>query len=212
LDVSPKKWRIAYSPTMGYANVDTVVAQITAKAAQVFAEMGAQVDIVDHVMDDPGPLMTRLRRGFTSYAFRHLGKDDFAIMDPVIRDEIHASQGADLYGHFDAELERAALLRRMIAFHSKYDFLLTPTLCIPPFSADVDWPLSETRQSWTSMCFPFNLTRQPAASVPCGFTQDRLPVGLQIVGRPEADLSVLQAAFTFEKAQPWVQHRPDLVS
>jgi aspartyl-tRNA(Asn)/glutamyl-tRNA(Gln) amidotransferase subunit A len=62
------------------------------------------------------------------------------------------------------------------------------------------------------MCFPFNLTRQPAASVPCGFTQDRLPVGLQIVGRPEADLSVLQAAFTFEKAQPWVQHRPDLVS
>jgi len=210
LDAEPKQWHIAYSPNMGFAKVDPEVAEISAKAAQIFADLGAQVDIVGHVMDDPSSLMTRLCRGFTSYAFRHLGDDDFAIMDPAIVEEIRASKVANLCGHFDAEMERAALLRQMIAFHTKYDFLLTPTLCIPPFSVGIERPLSETRQSWTSMCFPFNLTRQPAASVPCGFTKDGLPVGLQIVGPPQADLAVLQASYAFEQAQPWVQYRPDL--
>lgn len=210
LKADPKLWRIAYSPTMGYAKVNPEVASICAKAAEAFAGMGAQVDTVDHVMDDPMPLMTRLRRGFTSYAFRNLSDDDLAIMDPDVAQEIKASQSADLYGQFDADLERAALLRQMIAFHGTYDFLLTPTLCIPPFLADVDLPLTDESEAWTGMCVPFNLTRQPAASVPCGFTKNGLPVGLQIVGPPQADLAVLQASYAFEQARPWAQNRPEL--
>jgi len=210
LDADPTLWRIAYSPTLGFARVDPEIAKITAEAAQAFAEMGAQVEEVTHIMDDQAPLMTRLRKGFTAYAFRHLTDDKFAIMDPAVVEEIRQSRGADLNMHFDAELARSDLLRQMIAFHATYDFLLTPTLCIPPFSANLDRPESETRYSWTGMCIPFNLTRQPAASVPCGFTSAGLPVGLQIVGPPRADLAVLQAARAFEMVHPWKQRRPEL--
>lgn len=210
LDADPTGWRIAYSATLGFAQVDPEVAQIAAGAVRAFIETGAKVDQVAHVMDDPALLMGKLLRGFTAYAFRHLSEDRFAEMDPAVAANIRESRDADLTTHFDAELERAALLRQMIAFHKDYDFLLTPTLCIPPFSADIDRPETETRRSWTGMCVPFNLTRQPAASVPCGFTKAGMPVGLQIVGPPGADLAVLQAARAFETARPWAQHQPDL--
>ena len=210
LEAAPARWRIAWSPTLGFANVDPEVAAIAAEAARAFADLGARVETVETVMDDPGPLMEKLRRGFTAFAFRHLGPDQLALMDPVVREEVEASRGADLMAHFEAEMARAALGRRMIEFHGRHDFLLTPTLAVPPFAADADHPEGHSRYSWTAFCFPFNLTRQPAASVPCGFTRQGLPVGLQIVGLPFADLAVLQAARAFETARPWWHRRPTL--
>ncbi len=61
---------------------------------------------------------------------------------------------------------------------------------------------------WLTFTFPFNLTGNPAASIPCGFTTDGLPVGLQIVGRRFDDVSVLQASAAFEQAAPWADNRP----
>lgn len=209
LDADPARWRIAYSPTLGFARVDPEIALIAADAVRAFSEMGAQVEELPFVMDDQASLMTRLRRGFAAHAFRHISDDQFAIMDPAVVEEIRQSRSADLNTHLDAEMERAGLLRRMIAFHGTYDFLLTPTLTVPPFSADLDRPEGETRYSWTGLCIPFNLTGQPAASVPCGTTSAGLPVGLQIVGPPRADLAVLQAARAFEVARPWAQCPPD---
>jgi aspartyl-tRNA(Asn)/glutamyl-tRNA(Gln) amidotransferase subunit A len=93
----------------------------------------------------------------------------------------------------------------MSAFHERWELLLTPTLPLPAFaagrevpegSADRRWP------SWTPLTYPFNLTQQPAASVPCGFTPDGLPVGLQIVGARHADALVLRAARAYESAHP----------
>lgn len=211
LDADPKCWKIAFSPTLGYARVDAEVAEIVARAVRAFADMGAHVELVEQVIDSPEALMERLLRGFSDYAFRNFTDRDFAVMDPTVAAEIRARRGAGLHDHFDAEMERAALLRRMAAFHADYDFLLTPTLCIPPFAAGIDRPDGETRYSWTGMCIPFNLTRQPAASVPCGFTAAGLPVGMQIVGAPGADLAVLQAARAFEIARPWGECRPTLV-
>lgn len=209
LDAGISGWRIGFSPDLGYARVDDEVAGIVSEAAEAFREAGAQVDHVEQVFDDPQSLMTRLRHGFTAYAFRHAGEEQFAEMDPEVVEEIRESADATLEKHFDAEMERATLLRRMSDFHREYDLLLTPTLTIPPFSAEVSRPEGETRYSWTSLCIPFNLTRQPAASVPCGFTRSGLPVGLQIVGAPRADLAVLQAARAFEQLRPWSGRRPD---
>jgi aspartyl-tRNA(Asn)/glutamyl-tRNA(Gln) amidotransferase subunit A len=209
LDADPKTWRIAFSPTMGYAQVDDEVATLVEEATRDFARMGARVETVDRVMDNPEPLMTKLRRGFTAYAFRNMGEDQFALMDPDLVADIRESRGASLNAHLDAEMERVALLKRMISFHEDYDFLVTPTLTVPPFSVDLERPEGETRYSWTGLCIPFNLTRQPAASVPCGFTREGLPVGLQIVGPPRADLEVLQAARALERARPWADATPD---
>jgi aspartyl-tRNA(Asn)/glutamyl-tRNA(Gln) amidotransferase subunit A len=99
--------------------------------------------------------------------------------------------------------------------YERFDLLLCPTLPVPPFAVgqdDAD-PLEGERLGplqWTRFTYPFNLTGQPAASVPAGWTKSGLPVGLQIVGDRYADLLVLQAARAWEEVEPWKEKRPRL--
>ena len=93
----------------------------------------------------------------------------------------------------------------MGAFHEQYDLLLTPTLPITAFLAGEEVPIgwhSPRWTSWTPFTYPFNMTQQPAASVPCGFTAGGLPIGLQIVGPRHGDALVLRAAHAYEAAHP----------
>jgi aspartyl-tRNA(Asn)/glutamyl-tRNA(Gln) amidotransferase subunit A len=99
------------------------------------------------------------------------------------------------------------------AFFEKYDLLLTPTIACAPFKVGLDTPGAIAGRAvsfygWIPFTPAFNLTGQPAASVPCGFTKDGLPIGLQIVGRRFADPLVLRASAAFERARPWRQQRP----
>ena len=83
-----------------------------------------------------------------------------------------------------------------------YDFLVTPMIAVPPFDTPLVTPYDPNGtmwMEWTPFTYPFNLTQQPAASVPCGFTESGLPIGLQIVGRHGDDARVLQAAHALEK-------------
>ncbi|UYV36820.1 amidase [Rhodobacteraceae bacterium D3-12] len=211
LQADPAEWRVAYSPDMGFADMDPEVAALVKTAAQAFVDMGAKVEQVERVIDDPSPLMGRLLDGYFDFAFRDFGEDKFAIMDPEVVEQIRESRGANLHDHLQAEMERTALMRQMAEFHERFDFLLTPTLTIPPFSAEVPFPEGQSLHSWTKLCVAFNLTRQPAASVPCGFTRAGLPVGLQIVGRFGDDLGVLRASRAFELARPWADRRPQII-
>lgn len=199
----PSQWRIAFSPTLGYVDVAPEVLEIVDHAVEIFRTLGAQVDVVEHVFDDPWPILARYKRGLTAYAFRAMPPSRFAEMDPALVAEIEESQGASLDEHLSAQLERAGLARRMADFHQAYDLLLTPTLATPPFAIGRNAPEGYEGRAWYGFTFPFNLTRQPAASVPCGLTQAGLPVGLQIVGPARDDLKVLQAARAFERANPW---------
>jgi aspartyl-tRNA(Asn)/glutamyl-tRNA(Gln) amidotransferase subunit A len=114
--------------------------------------------------------------------------------------------------------KRQALYSRAHAFFNDFDLLLTPTMAIPPFKHPetmADYPhevngkeVSST--GWHPFTFPFNLTGQPAATVPCGFCDDGLPIGLQIVAPKYEDLLVMQASAQFEAAKPWSQLRPTL--
>ena len=118
--------------------------------------------------------------------------------------------------HFAAEFVRATLARAAFwqevrKFFLRYDLLLTPTLASLPFTAGEEKPADAptgSRLAWVAFTYPFNLTGQPAATVPCGFTPAGLPVGLQIVGKRLADATVLRAAATFEAAAPWAGRRP----
>jgi aspartyl-tRNA(Asn)/glutamyl-tRNA(Gln) amidotransferase subunit A len=212
-DAEPAAWRIAWAPTLGRIEVDPEVAAITAEAASAFGEIGARLETVDQIMDDPLPTTRKLRQGLNVFAFRHLGPREFALMDPALVEMIEESRRqAGLESYLEAEMERAALGRRMIAFHQDYDLLLTPTLAVAAFATGRRAPEGHTPETWTGLVSPFNLTRQPAATVPCGFTRAGMPVGLQIVGPPHRELLVLQAARAFEKARPWADRRPDLES
>ena len=107
-----------------------------------------------------------------------------------------------LVDSLDAVARRAALGEAMRAFHRGHDLLLTPTLPLPAFAAGSETPAGEGQgrwPDWTPFSYPFNLTQQPACSVPCGFTGDGLPVGLQIVANNFREDLVLRAAYAFEK-------------
>ena len=101
----------------------------------------------------------------------------------------------------------------MARFHCEFDILLTPTLPLAAFEAGRLAPPG-TQQTewaeWTPFSFPFNLTQQPAASIPCGFTNSGLPIGLQIVGAPFAESTVLALAHAYEQATDWHRRSPSL--
>jgi aspartyl-tRNA(Asn)/glutamyl-tRNA(Gln) amidotransferase subunit A len=115
----------------------------------------------------------------------------------------------------NAQQQRNTYYTGMREFMKSYDLLLTPTLPATAFTAGLDapddWPRSTLAPlDWTPFTYPFNLTGQPAATVPCRFDREGLPIGLQIVGRWRDDTTVLRAAAAFEQAMPWSAAKPPL--
>jgi aspartyl-tRNA(Asn)/glutamyl-tRNA(Gln) amidotransferase subunit A len=99
------------------------------------------------------------------------------------------------------------------AFLERFDLLLTPTVAVAPFPAGTPTPRDICDQhvsalGWMPFTYPFNLTGQPAASLPAGLTDDGRPVGLQVIGRRRADRAVLAASAAYEAACPWAHRRP----
>ncbi|WP_075740276.1 MULTISPECIES: amidase [Actinoalloteichus] len=203
--------RIAFSPDLGYVEVDQEVAEQVAAAVEVFAELGAVVEQVDPGFTDPVTEFHTLWFAGAAKSLEALSDRQRARLDPGLR-EI-AEQGAE-YSALDyltANACRAALGALMGRFHQRYDLLLTPTMPIPAFEAGRESPAGSSGPrwtSWTQFTYPFNMTQQPAATVPCGFTRDGLPIGLQVVGPRHADAAVLAACHAFETARPWQGRRP----
>ena len=115
-----------------------------------------------------------------------------------------------------AEVKRTALFHRVREFMQNYDFLALPVSQVPPFPieqefvSEINGVKMETYLDWMRSCYFISVTGQPAISVPCGFTEDGLPVGLQLVGKPQDDLGVLQLAYAFEKASGIYQQIPEV--
>ena len=210
LDAGIEGLRIAYSPDLGYAEVDGEVAAIVAAAVGTLSACGARVEQEDPGFADPAPFWHVLFRGLTLFAFRDMSEERLAVMDPFVAAKIRAAPGIDLAAYLEAERRRAELGAHMKAFHRRYDLLATPATAVAAFPVDRDVPDRDSDADATEWPFslPFNLTRQPAASVPCGLTADGRPVGLQIVGPPHGDALVLRAARAFETARPWPSPPP----
>jgi aspartyl-tRNA(Asn)/glutamyl-tRNA(Gln) amidotransferase subunit A len=205
LDGGVEGLRIAYSPDLGYARVDAEVRKIIDDAVAVFSELGANVERKDPGFADPAPIFTA--HWFSGAAFLMKGVKNQELVDPGLREV--AAQGAKITAEqlLEAQMKRGALGLHMNLFHRDYDLLLTPTLSIAAFDAGkevADKMLQERWTDWTPFSFPFNLTQQPAASIPCGLTKAGLPVGLHLVGPRYADALVLRAARAFESARPIV--------
>jgi aspartyl-tRNA(Asn)/glutamyl-tRNA(Gln) amidotransferase subunit A len=198
---SLKGLKIAYSPTLGFVkNVDPEVAAAVAKAAKVFARLGAKVTEVDPGIPDTTEILDTHWMGNVSVLLKRFSPEQQKLMDPGLlraRDVGAAQSQSDYISAMNKRQEIGATLN---VFMAKYDLLLTPTMPIPAFDVGMSTPKGgdDISLGWTPFTFTFNLSRQPAASIPCGLTKAGLPIGLQIVGGHYRDALVLRAAKAFE--------------
>ena len=205
LDDGVSGWRIAYSPDLGYADVDPEVAALVKQGVMRFVALGARVEEVNPGIAGAAEIFRRHWYSGAAYLLRNFTPEQKALMDPGLVEV--AEQGAQIgmLELVDAVQKRGALGTAMNQFHEQYDLLLTPALPLAAFDAgrEVADVMKENRWTeWTPFSYPFNLTQQPAASIPCGLTRAGLPVGLQIVGPRYEDARVLRAARAFESVQP----------
>jgi aspartyl-tRNA(Asn)/glutamyl-tRNA(Gln) amidotransferase subunit A len=208
-----KGLRVAFSPDFGYLAVDPEVRRAATEAAEVFErELGCDVEVAHPGFVDSSDAFWALvwmesdLKGLRAMADKYEDR-----MTPLVLDAIRHDWKAEDFTN--AVMQRKAVVNKMWRFMRKYDLLITPTLSVPAFAADVQGPEKiENRivkpSQWMGFLYPFNLTGQPAANVPIGFTQNGLPVGLQIVGRRLDDPLVLRASAAFESVRPWRNHFP----
>ncbi|HYF56906.1 MAG TPA: amidase family protein, partial [Salinarimonas sp.] len=200
--------RVAWSPGLGYVGrLDPEVERIAAGAARVFEELGAHVEAADPGFPEPIETLRTLWWSGAWAALQAVPEARWSEMDPgfvATALKGRAITGPDVLAALNA---RGSLHAGMARFHERYDLLLTPTLATAAVEAGHDTPpdgrFGDDWVAWAPYSYPFNLSHQPAATVPCGFTADGRPVGLQIVGPILREDLVLRAARAFEQARPW---------
>jgi len=214
LATNPDDLHIGWSADLGFAPVDPEIARLTTAAVTAFCELGWQVTPADPAFTDPIDAFNTIIRAENYIATAPLLAAHGDALDPALREFTENGRDISATDYLAAQAERDAMCRALAGYFEQYDLLVTPTLAVPPLTlgerpAEIDGREIHS-MSWLGFTYPFNLGGNPAASVPCGFTQSGLPVGLQIVGPRFSDARVLQASAAFERICPWAHHRPRL--
>lgn len=199
--------KIAFSLTLGHVEfVDPEIAALVTAAAKAFEELGAVVEEVDPDLADAQAVFQTHWFASAAAAGNTVPMEKHYLLDRGLGEIIERGRRVAASDYIDAASRRAAIGERMQAFFQDYDLLLTPGQPLPAFAAGKEFPDGfgfNRWHQWTPFTYPFNLTQQPAASVPCGFTSEGLPAGLQIVGPLYEDAAVLKAARAYETAHPF---------
>jgi amidase len=206
--------KIAWSPDLGGLPVDRRVAEALATAPRLLGDLGATVEQVQPDLRGADEVFRVLRAWHFELSFGALLRTHREQMKDTVIWNIE--EGARLsgpeVGH--AEAERTRLFHRVREFMEQYEFLAAPVVQVPPFDVsqpyvtEIDGQKLHTYLDWMRSCYWISATGLPAISVPCGFTPDGLPVGLQLIGRHHDDFGVLQLAYAFEQRNPLWQRRP----
>ena len=205
--------RIAFSPTLGYAKVDAEVAAAVARAVADLESLGAHVDAIDPGFDDPLEITTGLWFAGTHAIWASLTPAQQEVSDPDFRAEAELGAAFSALDVHRLNLRRGALGAHMRQFMERYELLATPAVAVPAFDARPAGhsPMEpKAMLGWTPFSYPFNLTQQPACTIPCGLTKEGLPIGLQLVGPMFGDALVLRGARAYETVRPIA--RPQLVA
>ena len=208
--------KVAYSATLnGHARfVDPEVAAAVAAAAAGFAELGATVEEADPDIESPIPILSAYLISRITHRVGAMTEAQREVLGPSIKAIVGRAENLTLMDMVAADERRQALSQTLNRFLSDYDLLLTPTLTVPAFDAGrltpVEFERFDDPRAWVPFCSPFNLSQQPAITVPCGFTAAGLPIALQIVGPRHEDTRVLRAARAYERLNPLWQRRPPL--
>ena len=212
-DESIRGLHVAWTPDLGYAAVDERVLELCGDAAAEFEELGCHVEVVNPGWESPEEAFATIVSAQFYAAWGDALPAREADLDASLVRFIRRGGAVSARDYLTAMAKVNAYWQEVHVFLARFDLLLTPTTAVPPFPLGAGVPREiagqeVSRLGWMPFTYPFNLTGQPAASVPAGWTEDGVPVGLQIVGRRHADRTVLAAAAAFEAARPWRDRRP----
>jgi aspartyl-tRNA(Asn)/glutamyl-tRNA(Gln) amidotransferase subunit A len=213
-DLDVRGLHVAWTPDLGYAAVDDRVLDVCGNAAAAFEEqLGCHVEVVNPGWENPEEAFGTIVAAQFYAAWGDELPAREADLDASLVRFLRRGGAVSARDYLRALAQASAYWQEVHTFLARFDLLLTPTTAVPPFPVGAGVPREiagreVSRLGWMPFTYPFNLTGQPAASVPAGFTDDGLPIGLQIVGRRHADRTVLAAAAAFEAACPWRDRRP----
>ena len=196
---------IAFSPDLGCANVHPQIASRVREAAQQLEELGAEIEEISPDIGDPIEPFQNIWFTASRDLYLSLSKSDRQKLDTGLVDNAIRAENWTAVDLFRGLTKRAELTQQLEKFNQDYHLLMTPSVAIPPFEANHDVPPGSEMTDWTEwspFTYPFNLSQQPAASIPCGFTSDGLPVGFQLAGGKHDDLRVLRASHAYMSAHP----------
>lgn len=199
--------RIAYSRTLGYAQVDPQIVSVIDTVARRLEALGAEIVETDPGIDEPIDIYQKYWFTGARQIWESLDASSRDKLDPGLAENARRAEhwsSVDLYQAIDG---RVRLDAHMARFFEGYDLLLTPTLPLEAFAVNHQVPPDSNMhdwQEWANFSYPFNLTGQPGASVPCGFTDNGLPIGFQLVARRYDDVRIMAACRTYMDTHPAV--------
>ena len=198
--------RVGYSETLGYAEVAPEIARGVAQAVHRFEALGATVEALDLTLDDPIAVMRPLWCVAVAMGIAPMSDDQRTQVDPPLLALAAEGDALSAVEYRQLETARESIARQLLAVHADYDLLVTPQMPIAAFDAGLEVPAGSglTRWwEWSPFTYPFNLSQQPCATVPCGLTGDGRSIAMQLVGARFDDARVLHAARAYEAAYPF---------
>ena len=213
-DAGAKGLRIAWSPTLGYAQPEPEIVALCEAAGRRFEALGCEVELVEDALgEDPVEVWMAEFYGGIGTKLKGLMTERPEELDPAVVTTLSGGLDRSMVEFFTQVFARYDFREKMRRFFERYDLLLSPTLPCAAFDVGHDTPPglgARNIVSWVYYTYPFNLTGQPAASIPAGFTAEGLPVGLQMVAGINREVDILRAAAAFEEAAPWADRKPPL--
>jgi aspartyl-tRNA(Asn)/glutamyl-tRNA(Gln) amidotransferase subunit A len=211
--------RIAWRPRLGNSAVSAEVLAACEEAMSVFSLLGASTMEHAGAFENPERLWFVINSAYRKAQYGAHVRANRDIMCPTFLRQFDSAEtfsAADLY---EAIFQRTRLYRQVQAWFETCDIVAMPTLSRTALPIDQDFfgpieidgePVPNLRAAWYPYTMPFNLTGNPAVSLPCGFDAAGLPIAIQLVGRCGEDATLLRAAAAFERAKPWARLRPEL--
>jgi aspartyl-tRNA(Asn)/glutamyl-tRNA(Gln) amidotransferase subunit A len=211
--------RIAWRPLLGNEKLSAEVRAACEGALAAFEELGAIVTPIDGDFHTTEPIWLVLTQSFWNARFRRYVAQYGNRMSETLIRQMDTGATHSAVALQEAMFERTRVFREIEAWFADYDLVATPTLSRTALAIDhdffspieIDGEVADTvRKSWYPYTLPFNLSGNPAVTLPCGIAIDGLPIGLQLVGPHRGDAQLLRAAALYERARPWDGRRPQV--
>ena len=202
--------RIGVMENIGFGlPIDPQIRDTLFETARTFEALGAVVEPISPIFaEDPEPDFDRCVHAGSYLAFASFTPAQQAAVLPVIADWCRKTNAGNVLDLMRSLVNVGTIRQRTLAPFEHCDYLLSPTMAVLPYDAELPWPPGGTAHN--PFCFPFNMSEQPAAAINAGFSREGLPIGLQIVGRRFDDHGVLHLAHAFEQTRDRQLRRPNL--